>query len=138
MTGIVVVQPDVEKMLVAFTLTRLSLLPDPPAGSSWDVRTVVPAGVSPKWFIQVRDVGGAGDGRLVERPLVDFRMWADGTAATEATRSQAARRLLAELRAQYASSRTITRPTPLPDPVDPSKVHTLFTVQLLIKGQQLP
>ena len=27
-------------------------------------------------------------------------------------------------------------PVPLPDPVDPSKVHTLFTVRLLTRGVQ--
>jgi hypothetical protein len=133
----VVVQQDPEKILTDFVKTVIDAgyLPTPPAGSAWKRGTTVAPGVTPQWFIQVRMVGGESDSRVSERPMVDLRVWTDGTAATEATRSSAARILHARIQ-QAFPCRTFSLPVPLPDPVDPSKVHTLFTVQLLTRGVQ--
>lgn len=134
-----VVQQDPEKILTDLIATIITAghLPTPPSGSTWKRGTRVTPGVTPQWFIQVRAVGGESDTRVTERPLVDVRVWADGSAATEATRSRAARILLARIR-QALPCRVFATPVPLPDPADPSKVHTLFTVQLFTRGEQQP
>ena len=133
----VVVPADAERLLTDFVKTAIDSrwLPTPPTGAAWKRGTTIAPGVTPTWFIQVRMIGGEDAGRVAERPLLDVRVWADGTAATEATRSQAARVLLARIR-QALPCNVFALPVPLPDPVDPSKVHTLFTVQLLTRGVQ--
>ena len=133
----VVVPADAERILTDLTKTIIDAghLPAPPAGSAWKRGTTIAPNVTPQWFIQVRMIGGEDAGRVAERPLLDVRVWADGTAATEATRSLAARVLLARIR-QALPCNVFALPVPLPDPVDPSKVHTLFTVQLLTRGVQ--
>jgi hypothetical protein len=132
-----VVSADAEKLLTDFIQTVITgdYLPTPPVGSAWKRGTTVAPGVTPKWFIQVRSIGGEDAGRVADRPLLDVRVWADGTAATEALRSQAARVLLARIRQRFPCN-VFAAPVPLPDPVDPSKVHTLFTVRLLTRGVQ--
>lgn len=134
-----VVPADAERILTDFTLTVIDggHLPTPPTGSAWKRGTTIAPNVTPKWFIQVRQIGGEDAGRVAERPLLDVRVWADGTPATEATRSLAARILLARIRQAFPCN-VFALPVPLPDPVDPSKVHTLFTVQLLTRGVQSP
>lgn len=134
-----IVGADAEKLLTDFVKTVIDsgALPAPPAGQAWKRGTVVAPGVTPAWFVQVRMVGGSEEQRVAERPLADFRVWADGTSATEAVRSLAARTLLAKIRAQFRC-RVFALPVPLPDPADNSKIHTLFTVQLLTKGVQSP
>jgi len=133
----VVVPADAERILTDFVLTVIDggHLPTPPSGVTWKRGTTVKAATTPTWFIQVRMVGGEDLGPVAERPLLDVRVWTDGTSATEATRSLAARILLARIRQAFAC-RVFALPVPLPDPVDPSKVHTLFTVQLLTRGIQ--
>lgn len=133
----VVVGADAELLMANFVKTVIDsgALPATPAGTSWKRGTTIAAGVTPTWYIQIRMVGGEDEQRVTERPLVDLRVWADGTSATEATRSQAARILLAHIRAHFRC-RVFALPVPLPDPVDTSKIHTLFTVQLLTKGTQ--
>ena len=112
-------------------------LPAPPAGSAWKRGTIIAPNKTPQWFVHVRMVGGEDLGPVAERPLVDVRVWTDGTPATEATRSLAARVLLARIR-QALPCRVFALPVPLPDPADPSKTLTLFTVQLLTRGAQSP
>ena len=133
----VVVPADSERLLTDFVQTVITgdYLPTPPVGQAWKRGTTIPPGVTPKWFIQVRAIGGEDAGRVADRPLLDVRVWADGTTATEAARSQAARVLLARIRQKFPSN-IFAMPVPLPDPVDPSKVHTLFTVQLFTRGVQ--
>ena len=135
----VVINVDAEKLLTDFVKTVIDAgdLPAPPAGQVWKRGTTVAPGVTPVWFIQVRMIGGEDEQRVASRPLVDVRVWADGTSSTEATRSLTARTLLGKIRANFRC-RVFALPVPLPDPVDPSKVHTLFTVQLLTKGVQSP
>ena len=134
----VVVPADAERLLTDFVLTVIDAghLPAPPPGKAWARGTTLKPNVTPQWFVQVRMIGGEDAGRVAERPLVDVRLWADGTAATEGARSQAARVLLARIRQAFPCN-VFALPVPLPDPVDPSKVHTLFTVQLLTRGDQL-
>ena len=133
----VVVPADAEKLLTDFVQTVIAggYMPAPPAGQSWKRGTRVSAGITPTWFVQVRLIGGTDEQTVGDRPLLDVRVWTDGTAATEATRSLAARVLLGRIRARFGC-RVFAMPVPLPDPVDPSKVHTLFTVQLLNRGSQ--
>ena len=133
----VVVQQDPEKILTDFVLTVIDggHLPTPPVGSAWKRGTTVAPGVTPTWFVQVRAVGGEDENRVAERPLVDVRVWADGSPATEATVKFAARVLLARIR-QAFPARVFAVPVQIPDPADPSKVHVLFTVQLLTRGVQ--
>jgi hypothetical protein len=133
----VVVPIDDEKLLTDFIQTVIAggYLPTPPVGTSWRRGTVIAPGVTPTWFIQVRKIGGEDAGRVADRSLMDVRVWADGTIATEATRSLAARVLLARIRQKFPSN-VFAQPVPLPDPADPSKVHTLFTIQLLTRGVQ--
>ena len=135
----IVVQADAEKLVTDFVKTLIDdgKIPAPPAGSAWKRGTRIAPGTTPLWFIQVRLVGGTSDSQISERPLVDVRVWADGTPLTEATRSLAARILLAHLRREFGCQ-VFAVPVPLPDPADPSKVHTLFTVQLLTRGDQQP
>ena len=133
----IVVQQDPEKILTDFILTVIDggHLPTPPVGSAWKRGTTVAPGVTPTWFAQVRAVGGEDENRVAERPLVDVRVWADGSPATEATVKFAARVLLARIR-QAFPARVFAVPVQIPDPADPSKVHVLFTVQLLTRGVQ--
>ena len=133
----VVVPLDAERALTDFVETVITggYLPTPPTGSAWKRGTTIKPATTPVWFIQVRQIGGEDAGRVAERPLLDVRVWADGTAATEATRSLAARVLLARIRQAFPCN-VFALPVPLPDPADPSKVHTLFTVQLLTRGSQ--
>jgi len=133
-----VVPADAEKVITdrVKEIIDAGLLPAPPEGKVWARRTVIDSGVTPTWTIQVRVVGGTPEQVVADRPLVDLRIWADGTAATDATRSRAARVLLAHLRRRLPC-RIFAAPVPLPDPADTSKVHTLFTIQPLIRGEQL-
>ena len=132
-----IVPADAEKIVTDTVKAAIdaSLLPTPPPGAAWKRGTTVTPGVTPTWFVQVRVVGGVEEQRVASRPLVDIRVWADGTSATEATRSLAARTLLARIR-DSLNCRVFAMPVALPDPADTTKVHTLFTVQLLTKGVQ--
>lgn len=134
-----IVGADAEKLMTDLVKTVIDsgVLPTPPVGQAWKRGTTVAPGATPQWFVQVRMIGGEEEQRVAERPLVDVRVWADGTSATEATRSLAARTLLAKIRAAL-HCRVFALPVPLPDPADTSKIHTLFTVQLLTKGVQSP
>ena len=134
----VVVPADAERLLTDLVKSIIDAghLPTPPAGATWKRGTTVKPATTPTWFVQVRMIGGEDAGRVAERPLLDVRVWADGTSATEATRSLAARVLLARIR-QAVPCRVFALPVPLPEPVDTSKVHTLFTVQLLTRGEQI-
>jgi hypothetical protein len=133
----VVVPADAERLLTDFVKSVIDAgyLPAPPAGEAWKRGTTIAPNVTPKWFIQVRMVGGEDAGRVAERPMLDVRVWTDGTSATESMRSLTARVLLARIRQAFPCN-VFALPVPLPDPVDPSKVHTLFTVQLLTRGAQ--
>ena len=132
-----VVPADAERLVKDYAQSVTPSLPTPPAGSSWAVRTTIPKGITPTWTIQVRMVGGVEEQRVSERPMVDVRVWADGSTNTDGIRSAAARALLGLLR-EHFRCRTFALPVPLPDPADNSKTHTLFTVQLLTKGVQSP
>lgn len=127
----VVIPVDAERRVTDALPAILSRLPVAPGG--WSYGTAVPAGVTPSWFIQVQGIGGQGEGVVAQRPLVDVRVWADGTYATRETESLAARTLLAHL-TRAVRSRTVAVPVALPDPADQSRTHTLFTIQLLTKG----
>ena len=135
----VVVPADAEQVVLARVkqLITAAVLPAPPTGKAWTASKTVPDGVTPSWFIQVRVVGGESAGEVADRALVDVRVWADGTSATEGVRSLAARTLLARIR-QAIPCRVFALPVPLPDPADTSKIHTLFTIQPLLKGTQQP
>lgn len=129
----VVIPSDAEKLVTDAVKAVIDAGALPTAPSGWKRGTTVAPGVTPTWFIQVRMIGGEDEQAVATRPLVDVRVWADGTSATEGARSLAARTLLGHLRTRFPC-RVFALPVPLPDPADPSKIHTLFTVQLLAKG----
>lgn len=132
---VLVIQADHEKTVLDVVAGAIGSLPAPPAGSQWRRGTYVTRGETPTWFIQVRLVGGEDEQSVAERPLLDVRVWADGTVSTEQVRSAAARTLLGHLRSALRC-RVLMIPTPLPDPADATKVHSMFTIQLLAKGVQ--
>ena len=130
-----VVPADAERVVTDAVKAVIDSGALPAAPNGWKRGTTVTPGVTPTWFVQVRMIGGEDEQVVASRPLVDVRVWADGTRATEGVRSLAARTLLGYLRAALPL-RVFALPVPLPDPADPSKIHTLFTVQPLLKGIQ--
>lgn len=133
---VAVVQADAELVLLEAVRSVIAEGRLPTAPQAWTTGTIVQAGVTPDWFVQVRLVGGVSEGHVAERPLLDVRVWADGTFATEAVRSLTARTLLAHIR-RLLPCEVFAVPVPIPDPFDTAKVHTLFTVQLLTRGDQI-
>ena len=133
----VVEQQDAQQMLADFVAEVIAAgyLPTPAAGQAWRRGTRVEPGKTPTWFIQVRLVGGSDEQRVAQRPLVDLRVWADASALAEFTALKAARVLHARIRQRFPCS-TFAVPVPLPDPVDNTRMHALFTVQLLTRGAQ--
>ena len=124
-----VIPADPEKVVVDFIHDLIPTLPDL---NGWTVSTVIPAGVTPVKRIAVRSIGGSDEQVVADRPRVDIRVWGDGT---EANRSRIARLLLAHLRRQFRC-RVFASPVPLSDPADNTKMLTLFTVELLLRGTQ--
>lgn len=129
----VVVPADPEQVVVDFIHDEL--IPTLADLSGWTVSTRIAAGETPVNHIAVRSVGGSDEQVVADRFRVDVRVWADGTLRTEGKRSRVARLLLAHLRRKFRV-RLFASPVPLPDPADPTKTLTLFTVELLLKGQQ--
>lgn len=127
-----VVAPDSEKALTDYLF---ALLPTIPEAASWSVGTRVAPGETPRNAVRVRMVGGVDEGRTHTRPLVDVRLWADGSAKTESAVKKVARIVHGHMLADFRA-RTLALPVPLPDPADNSKVHVLFTIELLTKGAQ--
>ena len=125
----VVVPADPEKTVVDFIHALIPTLPDL---SGWTVSTKIPDGVTPVKRIAVRSIGGSDEQFVADRPRLDIRVWGDGT---EANRSRISRLILAHLRRQFRC-RTFAAPVPLPDPADNTKMLTLFSVELLLRGTQ--
>lgn len=128
----VVVPADAEKAIV--DVIHDTLIPSLPDLSGFTVGTVMAAGVSPKNYIRVRTIGG-GSADYAERTRVDVMVWTDGTIGTEAKRGRISRLLMAHLR-KNLRCKIFATPIPLPDPADPTKTISLFTVELLLKGAQ--
>jgi len=120
---------DPEKVVVDFLYGLTQTLPDL---SGWNVSTKIPDGQTPVKRVAVRSVGGTDEQIVADRTRVDVRVWGDGT---EVNRSRTARLLLAHLRRQFRC-RLFAAPVPLPDPADNTKTLTLFTVELLLRGNQ--
>jgi len=127
-----VVPANPEKVVVDFIY---GLVPTVSDLAGYTVSTRIPDGQTPKKHIGVRSVGGSDEQVVADRFRIDIRVWADGTVSTEVERSRVARMLLAHLRKQFRC-RLFASPVPLPDPADPTKTLTLFTVELLLKGAQ--
>lgn len=133
-----VVQADAEKVLLDLVASVIAsgALPAPPAGSTWSRGSIEPAvEIAPQWFIQVRSIGGSDVERVSAWHRVDLRVWADGTPATEETRSRAIRVLVAQIRRRMPA-RVMASPVPIPDPADPRRSHSLATVEVLVRGTQ--
>lgn len=130
-----VLPADAEKVVVGFIHDDLLPLPDL---AGWSVSTVIPPGVTPVNRIAVRTIGGDDPSTIgpADWWRLDVRVWADGTHATEAQRSRTARLVLAHLRRRF-HARTFAAPVALPDVADPTKVLTLFTVEVLLRGVEL-
>lgn len=130
-----VIPADPELVVVNFIHDEL--IPSLSDLTGWTVSTRVPDGQTPRRHIGVRSVGGSDEQFVADRYRIDVRVWADGTVSTEVERSRVARMLLAHLRRRFRA-RLFASPVPLPDPVDPTKTLTLFTIELLLKGTQAP
>lgn len=128
-----VVAVDVEK---AMTDWLFATFPTLSGMSGWKCGTRVESGVTPTQFVAVRAVGGSADNILAMRWRVDFRVWGDGTLAGEGARFRAARTLLAVLQRDFRAV-VFAAPVNLPDPADDTKTLTLFTVEVLLRGQQI-
>lgn len=130
MAAPVVVSVDPERVITDALPAILLRLPQP---SRWTYGTLVEAGVTPSWYIRVQAIGGTGEGVVAQRPIVDVRLWTDGTVASKGVESLAARTLLAHLM-RATRCRTVAVPVQLPDPSDSARLHTLMSVQLYTKG----
>lgn len=133
MVAVVVVPADSEKVVVDFIYNEL--IPTLPDLAGWTVSTVIAPGVTPRNHIGIRVIGGTDEQFVASRSRVDIRVWAGGGVATEAQRSRVSRMLLAHLQRKFRCS-LFAAPIPLPDPADPTKTLTLFTVELLLRGTQ--
>lgn len=93
-------------------------------------------GVTPYMFIQVRK-SGAGQqlDRVGERPRIDIRVWGDNEPAGDHARMKVARILLAHIRRDLGC-RIMAEPVNLPDPDNPEVMHTMFTIETILRGKQ--
>jgi hypothetical protein len=128
-------QADAEKLLTdwLFTLVNGS---EVPGVSGWSVGTTIKPGTTPANAIRVRTVGGVEEQRVADRPRLDVRLWGDGSYLTEGTVKRNARAVLARLRRDFRAI-VVADPVALPDPVDPTRTHVMFTVELLTRGVQV-
>lgn len=127
-----VVQPDPERLLTDYLY---GLLPTIAAAQGYTVGTRITSGVTPVHAVRVRLIGGTDEGRTHSRPRLDVRVWADGTSATEHEAKAVARELHGHIVKDFRCA-TFALPIPLPDPADSSRVHVLFSVELLTRGVQ--
>lgn len=93
--------------------------------------TKLEAGTTPTKYIRYDLVGGSGEDRVGDRVTIRFQVWLDGP---EKERNRAANILIAQLLA--VRGRKTSGPVSLPDPADPMRSLTQFTVQLLLIGTQ--
>lgn len=126
-------QLDAEKVVIDWLAGVAGELPEL---AGWSAGTVVREGETPANAIRVRLIGGVAEDRVADRPRLDVRMWGDGSVLGEATVKQSARRVLARMRRDLRAT-VVLDPTPLPDPADTSRVHVMFTVELLLRGVQV-
>lgn len=131
-TDPVVVPVDAEKLVV--DCIHDQIIPNITDLAGFTVGTVMGAGVTPKNFIHIRSIGGVSDGFVADTNRVDVRVWCDGTIGTESKRNRVARMVLAHLR-QKLRAKVFASPVPLPDPADPTKTLTLFTIELFLRGR---
>lgn len=127
-----VVDEDPEKALADYLY---ALLPSVTEATGYSVGTEAQPGVTPTRAIRVHLTGGSTEGPTHSRPILDVRVWADGTVKTKPAAKQLARILHGYIRRDLRC-RTFAVPVVLPDPADPSKVHVLFSVELLRAGVQ--
>lgn len=128
----VVVMQDAEQ----FTIDYLQgLLPGLSQLAGYKVGTKVTPGTTPRMFVQVRKIGGDEEQRVAERARIDIRVWDDNQPGSDAARMRNARILLAHMRRDLGC-RVMAVPVNLPDPADPTVLHTLFTIEPIIRGSQ--
>lgn len=127
-----VVAADPEKTLTDYLHGLLGTVAEL---SGYSVGTTVQPGTTPSKAIRVQLTGGSDEGRTHSRPILDIRVWADGTQKTEADAKEVARILHGMIRRDFRA-RTFNSPVPLPDPADPTKTLVLFSVELLRAGVQ--
>lgn len=125
-----VVAADPEKIMTDYLYGLVGTVPE---AAGYSVGTTIQAGVTPVKAIRVQLSGGSPEGRTHTRPILDIRVWADGTTKTEGTAKKLARTLLGCIERDFRC-RVFATPVPLPDPADRTKVHVLFSVELLTRG----
>lgn len=128
----IVVMQDVDQFMVDYLN---GLLPTLTQMVGYKVGTKIPAGVTPKLFVQVRKIGGDEEQRVAERARIDIRVWDDNQPGSDAARMRNARILLAHMRRDLGC-RVMAVPVNLPDPADPTVLHTLFTIEPILRGVQ--
>lgn len=127
-------QVDAEKLLTDWLYALVT--DDSPQVTEvvdWSVGTTIKPGTTPTNAIRVRTVGGLEEQRVADRPRLDVRLWGDGSYLTEGALKRAARKVLARIRRDFRAT-VVLDPIALPDPVDPTRTHVLFTVELLTRG----
>lgn len=129
----VVLPADAELVLTGWAHTVLPTLADT---QGWSTGNRLPAGVTPTNTVIFTAIGGIEDNLVLTRSRVDVRVWGTGKPGDEARRSRIARTLFAVMQRQFRCT-LFSAPASVPDPADNTKTLTLFTVEILLRGDQI-
>jgi hypothetical protein len=128
----IVLMQDADQYMVDYVRT---LIVATPQLAGYKVGTTVAVGTTPKLYVQVRKIGGIEDQGLNERARVDLRVWGDNQPGGDYERMLAARIILAHIRRDL-NPPVMAVPVNLPDPVDQTVMHTMFTIEPVTRGTQ--
>ncbi len=93
------------------------------------------APTNPTEFVRVEWVGGDQVQRIAGRERLRLQVWGSTDDSDDHERMRVARSLIAHLWRDLSAERT-AGPINLPDPADPERQITQFTIQLLLPGEQ--
>lgn len=129
----VVVPADPELVLSGWAHTTLPTLSDTATG--WTTGTRQPVGVTPTNTVLFRCIGGVDDNIVMTRYRVDVMVWGTGKPGDEGRRNRIARTLFACMQREFRCT-LFAAPVSVPDPADSTKTLTMFTVEILLRGDQ--
>ena len=129
----VVVPPDAELVLTGWAHETLPTLADT---QGWKTGNQIPDGTTPVNTVIFKCIGGVDDNLVLSRYRVDVRVWGTGKPGDEGRRSRIARTLLAVMQRNFRCT-LFAAPVSVPDPADNTKTLTLFTVEILLRGDQI-
>lgn len=129
----VVIPSDPELVLTGWAARTLPTLSDT---QGWTTGTQATPGVTPTNTVLFRCIGGVDDNLVLTRYRVDVRVWGTGKPGDEQRRNRVARTLFALLQRQFRCS-LFAAPVSVPDPADNTKTLTLFTIEILLRGDQI-